>query len=80
MGLTPLDEQTSLYTALLMSGNLEQVVQALHILHGQHTPAEDRRKADLWLTQLRQSPEAWKVLCIQHVLRCHAITPDGKHE
>lgn len=45
-----------------MSSELEQVVQALQILHGQHTPAEDRRKADLWLTQLRQSPEAWKVL------------------
>ena len=44
-----------------MSSELEQVVQALQFLHGQHTPAEDRRKADLWLTQLRQSPEAWKV-------------------
>ena len=48
-----------------MSSELEQVVQALHILHGQHTPAEDRKKADLWLIQLRQSPEAWKVPSVQ---------------
>ena len=51
-----------------MASDLEQVVQALHILHGQHTPAEDRRKADLWLTQLRQSPEAWKVLSVHQKL------------
>ena len=44
-----------------MSNEIEQVVQALHILHGQHTAPDDRRKADQWLTQLRQSPEAWKV-------------------
>ena len=59
-----------------MSGELKQVVQSLHILHGQDTPAEDRRKADLWLTQLRQSPEAWKVLSVQHKPDCHTMPPD----
>ena len=44
-----------------MSNEMEQVVQALHILYAQHTAPDDRRKADQWLTQLRQSPEAWKV-------------------
>ena len=44
-----------------MVNEIEQVVQALHVLHGQHTPANQRKEADVWLTRLRQSPEAWKV-------------------